>query len=196
MQNRICTEADYEFVAKYFDPDVMKVRCIGNKNPSGDKDYGAITLVVLLKNMEQFAKVSENLKTYIQDRNCANVPSGKFQIVEPDLIFYSITAIVEIRHREQYGDIQKEVLHKFSRYFDLVLGGETNDGWEIGELPEQMVLYNLLANTSGIEEMKHFYLTVSDRNGNELTEGELEEKKQIGMVIPKLKDAQIIIGGN
>jgi hypothetical protein len=195
MNERLCTEDDYELAAKCFDRNILKVRCMGNKNVEGITDYGAVTLIVLLANREYFPEISQNLRNYILEINCGNLNPDNFRITEPDFVYYNVTLAIRVDAKESYSERKRQINYKLKRYFDLSSGGEKNTGWEIGQIPEKMAIYNILSDFDDVKEVQYFNVTVFDKNGNELTEGEVSERKAFGRMIPILGATEISING-
>jgi hypothetical protein len=196
MNERLCTESDYELAAKCFDRNILKVRCMGNKNVEGMTDYGAVTLIILLTNREYFPEISQNLRNYILEINCGNLNPERFKITEPDFVYYNIKLAIKVDSKESYSEKKQRINYKLQYYFDLASGGEKNNGWEIGQIPEKMAIYNILSDFEDVNEIQYFNVTVFDKNGNELTEGEISEKKEFGRMIPILGATEISINGS
>jgi hypothetical protein len=169
---------------------------MGNKNAAGEKDYGAVTLIILLANREYFPRISRKLRSYILEINCGNLEPERFQITEPDFVYYRIKLEIKVDSRESYSEKKQHINRKMKQYFDFTSGGEKNTGWEIGRIPEKMAIYNILSGFDDIEEIQYFNVTVFDKNGNELTDGELAEKKELGRMIPMLESTDILVNGN
>jgi hypothetical protein len=56
-----------------------------------------------------------------------------------------------------------------------------------------MAIYNILSGFEDINEVQYFNITVFDENGNELTDGEIAGKKELGRMIPVLGNTEISI---
>jgi hypothetical protein len=196
MHGRLCTENDYELAAKYFDRNILKVKCMGNKNMAGEKAYGAVTLVILLKNREYFPEISQSLRKHILKLNSCSVKPELFYITEPDFVYYYINLTVRGDDKESYSEKKQRINANITQYFNLSWGGEKHNGWDIGQVPEKMAIYNILSDFDDIDEITYFNITVFDRNGNELTEGEIAEKKELGRMIPVLGGTEISIHRN
>jgi hypothetical protein len=193
MNRRLCTENDYELAATHFDRNIIKVKCMGNRNAAGEKAYGEVTLIILLTNREYFPEISQNLRRHILKINCGNLDPEKFRITEPDFVYYSINLVIKVDTKESYSEKKQFITSKIRQYFDLASGGEKNTGWDIGQIPEKMAIYNILSGFEDINEVQYFNITVFDENGNELTDGEIAGKKELGRMIPVLGNTEISI---
>lgn len=186
MGKEICSADDYAAAVRSAERDVVRVRVFGGKNNLGEKEYGAVTVVVLLAHMELFPNSSTKIRKALVSNCCANVKPEKLYIIPPRPIFCSIKAEVQTDSYDTVGDLERRIKQTVAEYFDFCTGGD-GKGWNIGSVPDSAAVYERIISVDGAVGISGFYINMTDEDGNEIHEEELEELSQIGMCIPVQK---------
>ena len=195
MNGQLSVKEDYEFAACMMERNIIKVKCLSNVNLSGDREYGAVTLVVLLKDSEEsFGQISSRLKHYFDERLGAGMDPSRFAITKPDFLNYYVNATVKVKSQQHFSQTQKEIQEELTHYFDWTDGGQMGNGWEIGELPDRMEIFNVISGIQGVEHVDGFYINVKDQDGSDIMDAELDERIRKGMVVGAL--AGVIIAAS
>jgi hypothetical protein len=184
LLGRGCTKSDYESIVRHADRNVRKVRCLGGRNQQGEREHGAVTLVVLLKDMDRFPEASEKIRAALETRTSSAILGNRLSIVRPLFLAYEITLDLTISGFEKGNSIREALEQLLRKYFHLFHGGNNGSGWEIGDMAAEMDLYGVISNVEGIEKINSFSLTVHGEEQEVLTGGALEEIRTHGNSIP------------
>lgn len=191
--SRACTAFDYEYMAFEAERSIIKVKCLSNINKNGKKEFGAVTLAVLFREQENFHEISKKIRKHILSKCCGNFPVKKLFIVPPIKIKYNITALIYTEEYNMVSEIQNEIQKNIKNFFDPINGGIEHKGWEIGQIPTKIMIYNILDNALGVVRIESFYMGVCRENGDEITEIELNEIVLGGMAMPETGKLEIEI---
>ena len=194
MNGQLSVKDDYEFAACMVERNIIKVKCLSNTNVYGEKEYGAVTLVVLLKDTTSLVEVSRRLKAYFGEQIGANIDPAKFAITKPVFLDYHIYTTVTVKNYYNFSKVQKEITEALTGFFNWTNGGTMGTGWEIGELPDRMDIYNILAGIDDVVQIDSFYMTIKDRDGLDIMEADLEEKIKRKMVVGTLAGVTVSAG--
>lgn len=190
--SRICSEADYGGAVRRVERNVICVRTLGGQNPRGEKEHGAVTLVVLLRDMDAFPEKSGKIRKYLISHCCANVRPEKLWIIPPCPIYCTVAAEAYTESYDTVGDLEWHIRNTINAYFDFQTGND-GIGWEIGSVPDGTVLYEQIAGVPGVTGISGFYLHMTDEQGNEIHETELSGFARLGMCIPMLREIHLEI---
>lgn len=187
MHGRACTISDLEHMAVQAERSVIRVKVLSSRNGRGQKQYGALTMVVLLSDMDNFSKCSDKIRAYIEKKRCLSVRPENFEIIPPWRIYCNISLVIKISDTANESEVQKTIEDRLEEYFDPITGGADAAGWEIGSVPERAGINSVLLGVRGVEMVNHFYLSMLSEDGDEITDAMLGRWKETGMTIPVLK---------
>lgn len=154
-QFRAVTPGDYECLVRELCPDAQMVRCFTGLDSSGKRQWGAVTVVVLLKNFVEgqpyFFRLREDLSLYFQDRaDSALTQRNGCGIVPPLLVHMDVRAVVCVRSHKDVMEVSSRSVRELERFLHPVEGGYDGRGWDMGMIPDHRQLKNCLQHVPGV----------------------------------------------
>ncbi len=189
LRNRAITKRDYESMAYVASRRIEKARCFTGMDGEGNPLYGAITLVLLLKDYQVgssvFQSVCNTVKDYVVDKMPEGVyHSGKLFVIEPVFIIFQVNVELVVKDVNQVFAVQKEVEEKMDTFFHPIKGNFDHAGWTVGMLPNAIQTRNMIHLVKGVEEINSLFLTAYRNGTSGFVEVDLEEMKQNPYVLP------------
>lgn len=171
LQNRgrAVTLSDYENLAMESSRNIKKAKCFSGINALGEKEPGAITLVVLQNgnfgNDLYFNSMKEEIISYLASRNMNILNKRrKFNIISPCFIEISVKVEVETFDLDSVLSVKQEIEETIIRFIDPLKGKFNGQGWGIGELPVRTQILNSLNNINNIKKITSIILSASINN--------------------------------
>lgn len=156
-RNRAVTARDYEELAREACRNIEKVRCFGGKNDRGEKEQGAVTLVVFSES--SLSSLQEDIYRYIGKRMDPGILKRKqFYVTEPKLTEVQVRAEVSVARFQDIFQVRRRAQEKLRDFLDPVKGHFDGAGWNIGQFPDAMQLQNILKEIPEIIWIKKVYL--------------------------------------
>lgn len=165
-RGRAVTASDYENLVMEASRNITKVKCFSGVNVNGEKEPGAITLVILPKgNLGDelyFSGVKEEVSSYLQSSNM-NVLNKrrKFNIISPYFTEISVKLEVEIFDIDNAFSVKQEIEDSIVKFIDPIKGNFNGYGWEIGEFPARTQILNSLKNIKRIRKVSSIILSAT-----------------------------------
>lgn len=165
-RGRAVTASDYENLVMEASRNITKVKCFSGVNVNGEKEPGAITLVILPKgNLEDnlyFRGVKEEVSSYIKSSNM-NVLNKrrKFNIIPPYFTEISVKIEVETFDIDNAFSVKQEIEDSIIKFIDPIKGNFNGQGWEIGEFPLRTQILNSLKNIKRIKKVSSIILSAT-----------------------------------
>ncbi len=191
--DRACTSFDYEWMARMVQRDILKIKCMSCINQQGDREYGAVTLVLLFDDMAHFSENSEKIRRQLLTLGCGTLRPEKLFLVPPTFLVYHITGQVLVANYDSIAVVQSQLAEIIRSYFHPVTGGNEQQGWQIGQIPNRMMLRNLMDDCKDVIRIEQFTLRVCLESGEEITESELDRLEEQGMVLAKPGNIHITV---
>lgn len=163
--NRAVTARDYEELAMEAARVLKKVRCFGGKNAEGEKESGAVTLVVLpegdMLDKSQVCAVHETIYQYLISRMDPGIVKRKqFYVVAPKLVEIKVTAEVMIESFQEIFEVRRRVQERIKMFLDPMDGHFDGKGWDIGQFPAVMQIQNAIKEIPEIVQIRKVYMAV------------------------------------
>ena len=159
-RSRAVTEKDFFDIISQAAYGVRKIRCCNHTDSMGNREYGSVTVAVLVEEYEKGAHVFSSVKRQIRERllvDSALTASGKtLTLIQPHFIRMNVRVWLERESMEQAYELQQKTLDLIRTFLDPLEGGMAGNGWEIGELPTPAQLTAFLRTRiedSGISRM-------------------------------------------
>lgn len=154
-QNKAVTVRDYEEIAKECSNGIHKVKCFPHIDESGQQKEGALTLCVIQKELEKshlsFEELKEQLRTYIRERAGLVLVGGmKLYIVSPILLKIHLFIKAQAQDYTHVFEQKKEMEQRLDMFLHPLYGNTTKEGFEIGEVPDEVQIKNVLYMVKGI----------------------------------------------
>lgn len=197
-RDRAVTARDYEELAMEASATLKKVRCFGGKNAEGEKEPGAITLVIYLKNRQAdknlYYAVQEEIRKYLVDRmDTGIVKQGRFYITEPKMVEIQVRAEVMVEDFQDIFAVRRRAQERIRSFLDPVNGHFGGMGWEIGELPNAMQLKNVLKEIPQIIWISRIYYMTFVNGPGGRQEVEPEDIRRHPFVLPKWGKVEVMV---
>lgn len=170
-QFRAVTPGDYERLAKECCEDILRARCFPGYDGAGNKMWGAVAVVVLLKNFLEgqsyFYKVKEELELYFKERACGCLAAGQgFAVASPRFIRMDVKTVLCVRDQSMVMEVLEDAKRELGRFLDPVTGGYDGNGWDMGILPDHLQLKNCLQHVEGVFYVKQLTcLCLEEKDG-------------------------------
>ena len=189
-RNRAVMRSDYEALALESTREVKRVKAFSNRNGLGERQQGAITLVVLQEEYgkKEFQTLEEEIYEYIQNRMPGiRQVQRNFFIVEPWFTEIQVTAVCRINPQTSVFACEAEAEERLDRFLNPLTGNSDGKGWKIGQAPCREQLRHVLHKTRGICQLQRMVVKAYCRRNGRLQEIDLEGK---------LPEFLMVINGN
>lgn len=190
---RACTTFDYEWMTRMTQRDILKIKCLSCINQQGMREHGAVTLVLLLEDMSHFRESSEKIRRQLLSAGCGTLRPEQLYLVPPTFLIYHITSRILVSDYDSIASVQAETTEMIRAYFHPVTGGNEQQGWQIGQIPNRMMLRNLLDDRKEVVHIEQFNLRICLENGEELIESAVEQLEEREMVLAKAGEIRISV---
>lgn len=161
--DRAVTAKDYEELAMEAVRGLKKVRCFGGKNELGEKEVGAVTLVVLPNqekiSQSQISSVQESIYQYVSSRMDPGILARKqFYVISPIIVEVKVIAEVIVNSFQDVFFVRRNIQKKMEQFLDPMKGHFDGDGWEIGQFPNAMQIQNVIKEVPEVIQIRKVYL--------------------------------------
>lgn len=137
-RRRLVSRDDYTNEILAFSDRIDKVRCLIGENGFCDKEEGAITLILLMKDFMDgsfsFHEISEKLKAHIKERCSMTIPDNKLYLYEPLFVDVAVTLWVKAEKMQDAFEIQNSITEMLDEYL-MPVSSNMSKGWKIGIMP-------------------------------------------------------------
>lgn len=196
--DRAVTAKDYEELAMEASRVLEKVRCFSGKNDKGERQVGAVTLVVLPKNRQEdkslFCAVQADIRKYLMPRmDPGMLAGGLFYITEPKLVEVQVRAEVIVGDFQDIFPVRRRAKECISAFLDPASGHFNGSGWDIGQLPDAMQLRNLLKEIPEVEWISKIYLMTFISGPRGKQEVEPEDIRKHPYVLPLCGEIEVVV---
>lgn len=196
--DRAVTVRDYEELAMEAFRDLQKVRCFGGINGKGEKEAGAVTLVIYPRNKQGdnnlFHAVREDIRKYLAPRMDQSIlERNKFYIIEPELVEVCVRAEVTVEDFQDIFMVRRKGQENIRAFLDPVNGHFGGAGWDIGQFPEAMQLQHILKEIPGIAWISPIYMMTFIKGPKGREEVEPETIRRHPFVLPYCGKAEVIV---
>ena len=196
--NRAVTARDYEELAMEASRDLQKVRCFGGINGKGEKEAGAVALVIYPRNKQGdnnlFHAVQEDIRKYLAPRMDQGIlERKKFYITEPKLVEVCVRAEVTVENFQDIFKVRRSGQESIRAFLDPVNGHFDGTGWDIGQFPEVMQLQHILKEIPEAAWISKIYFMTFINGPKGRTEVEPESIRRHPFVLPYCGKAEVIV---
>ena len=160
-RNRLVSELDFVREIRAFSDAIEKVRCVAGFDIWGHPVPGMITVAVLSRDYGEgaysFAGLHDSLKTRLLSRCEATVTSDMLCLNEPSFVRISIDVWIQVDNVAYYFDAQNLIYKSIEEFIDPLRSDD--GGWEIGVLPTETQLLQMLHSVSFKGHVTRFIVT-------------------------------------
>lgn len=156
-RGRAVTAGDYEALAREACRSLEKVRCFGGRNAQGERESGAVTLVVCAKDGRLD---TETLAGFIRERMEPGIlKRNQFAVVTPEFVEVRVHARVQTGSFQEVFQVRQEAQERIRAFLDPSEGHFDKAGWNIGQFPRAIQIRNVLKEIPQIVRIEKVYLT-------------------------------------
>ncbi|MEG1682303.1 MAG: hypothetical protein RR295_00640 [Oscillospiraceae bacterium] len=146
-RNRLVSEEDYVREVQAFSESIEKVRCVAGRDIWGGEAPGLITIAILSRAYENgayaFAGLHDALQTRLLSRSEATVTEEVLCLCEPAYVKISVDVWAQVHSAAHSFDIQTLITDSIAAFLSPI-GTEGRAGWDIGSLPTEEQLRQML----------------------------------------------------
>ena len=196
-QNKAVTSVDIEQLAMYASRSVIKARCISGRDINGEREQGAVTLVVMKDPHSEFSKVRREIEEYLMPRLPSDiVASGKLYIIEPVFITMNVHATVAANELNGIFDLKKSVEECLLDYIGSYRGKPGDTSWNLGMIPNEQQIRSVILRLDKVSRIKSLGVTTYVPTPGGLKETDEEGLRKYRYILPENghHDISVIIG--
>lgn len=162
---RAVTASDFEALIREADRNVLKVRCFPGRNEAGSREPGSVTAVVLPQGFQERATQFDEMKEGLMEALKPCIPGnmaalGRFYLTEPCYVRLDCQLEITVSGFHQVFQVRSRIQEKIQEFLDPVTGNYFRKGWEIGQLPNETQIMNVIKGIPGISTLKRLRLNV------------------------------------
>lgn len=202
-RERAITRRDYEALAMESAGNIVRAKCYANCFRDGSSRPGHLSIVLLLDSHYENQEAFEEVKCRCMENLCGKVPDflmeqGRIHILPPDFVEFTVKAQVHTEDINQILDTRRRILEELKAFFHPLTGNFHGHGWQIGEIPNQMQILNLLRSVPGVLGIDRLRLLAVIRKNGQVREAGPEELEKMKFAAAAGSNFEIDItaGGN
>lgn len=197
-QNRAITVRDYEEIVMAASRSIMRVKCFSGYGRYGQRSPGAVTLIVLQKDFEHrrelFGTIKDEVERYLKDKVEGNLfCMGKLAVMEPEFAELSVRADITVSNYNAAFQVKKQVQDRLESFLNPLTGNFHNQGWEIGQLPNNIQIKNAIGNIPDLVFVKNIYISAFAGDAMGRREVDLEQIRQNRYILPVSGQHEVMI---
>ena len=186
---RAVTVTDYENLAMVADRNILKAKCCANCTAAGKKEFGYITLVLLMREYWLGRKYFDYTRKVVEEylrrhMNEQLFEQQRFKIVEPEYIVINVNITIVVKEYNKVFEVKEKVSRCIEEFLDPVDGNFDGKGWNIGESPSENQIQNAVKDIKDIVYIKNVRIDAYSHGSNGRTEIDYERYKTRPFVLP------------
>lgn len=195
---RAVTATDYENLAMEAGRNILKAKCCANCTATGKKEFGYVTLVLLLREYRMGWKyfdytrkvVEEYLKRHMNEQL---FEQQRFKIIEPEYIVINVNITIVVKEYNKVFEVKEKVSRCIEEFLDPVEGNFDGKGWNIGESPSENQVQNAVKDIKDIVYIKNVRIDAYGQGSDGRVEIDYERHKMRPFVLPVNGEHRITI---
>ncbi len=153
-QGRAIVLKDFEEIVMLASREIKSVKAFQGFNDKGEKELGALTLIVLLENnfvdSMGFGDVKSLIYDYMKDKVSALLlSSGRLYIAQPQFVKFCVYVEVEVDSFKKVFEVKRRIIRRINEYIS-----ENKEMMQIGKYPDMMQLRKVVMENNDIEMVK------------------------------------------
>lgn len=186
---RAVAARDYISLAREASRNIQKAACFSGLNYDGERQPGAVVLVILKKDYLSggsfFGDMKKELRNYLKDKLPVGMASpGRLFIREPLFVEIESMVVAQVGDFQDIFKVQRQISETLSRFLDPVTGNFDHKGWEIGTLPDRLQLETAIKRIPGVVALKRFVVFAFLKGEPGRPKADLEELSPHPYVLP------------
>lgn len=151
---RAVTASSYEALAREAMGDLLKCKCVPGMNEKGTPEPGAVTLVYWPETPADGIRQSETLRDALLEQA---PPQARIYVRQAVAVELSITARIAVRSRKVIA-AREELERELARFLHPEKGNFQQNGFQIGELPEERDMISFLHSFGMVCAIEYFHM--------------------------------------
>jgi predicted phage baseplate assembly protein len=165
-RGRAITPGDYETMAHEASAGVARARAIPNRDASGQRRPGWVTLVIIPNSAEPRPVPSfglrEEVQRYVETRAPAGVvESYGIEVTGPTYLLVDVDATLAPKDASQAGTVEEDARAAIVAFLNPLHGGPGGQGWDLGRGVFLSDVAGALAGVRGIDYVEELRLSVN-----------------------------------
>lgn len=179
-QGKAVTARDYEELARAASRNVRGVQCCPGYNLYGERENGAVTLVVIREPDAAFSNVRTELLEYLTPRiQGGTAMTGKLYVTEPEYVRMHIRASIAVRNVNDVRSVKKAVEDKLRTLLDVT------ESSYIGSLPTEQQIRSCIMSAGKIVRLSSIYISTYIAGAEGYTEIDAEKLSRRKYILPE-----------
>lgn len=197
-QNMAVTERDFEELAMTASRNIRRVKCFCGYDDKENHKRGAVTLVILLQELQNgkkhFYEVKNEVENYMKDKIYTGVLERNcFYVIAPEFVEVRIRAEVVADNFDDVFRIKKKIQERLVQFLDALTGNFDGTGWEIGILPNNLQIRNAISDIKGLTYIKNVYMSAFLGEGANAAEVDLDMIRRRKYILPISGEHDIVV---
>lgn len=164
-RGRALLPADYETFAREASPAVGFARAISNRDPSGRRVPGWVTLLIIPRSSEPRPIPSfglrQEVRRHIASHTSADLAAGqRIFVTAPDYLPIDVDTTVVPIDAANAGIVEQEIIKSLAAFFHPLTGGPDGAGWDLGRDVFLSDVAAVLEHVAGVDYLKELQLLV------------------------------------
>lgn len=168
-RDRGVTIKDIESIAKSASRNILNVKCV----PNLDNQYQVVkgnVAVLVIPNRSNKEKLSIQLKGQIFDylvERCPAQIAGSIHVSDPIYVTISVYGRFISKDKLAGRMVHDEIKKRMDAFIDIKNGNFHGEGWDIGKLPNEIMLHSILSEIDSIQRIMslNIFYTYEDHLG-------------------------------
>ena len=185
-QCKAVTATDIEQLTMYASRSVIKARCVSGRDPDGEAEPGAVTLVVMKEPHSEFSKMRREVEEYLLPRLPSDIAaSGKLYIIEPVFITMNVHTAIATNELNGIFDLKKSVEECILDYISSYRGKPGDMNWNLGMIPNEQQIRSVILRLNKVARIKTLGVTTYVPTPGGLKETDEEGLRRYRYILPE-----------
>ena len=184
MGSRLISCENFEKGIRFNDRKIFRVKCFSHIDKYEKKNDGYLTVVILpkdyMRGLRNFFEIKNTAINFIKN----NAPirflnSDRIHVIESLYVKFSFKIISHIDDFHKYQIIYDEIVSSLKKFLDPITGGKYGKGFNIGVLPSENDILNVLKfiDEVYIDEFEVFTKVLTEYGEKEVLPDEIRKSK-------------------
>lgn len=158
-QDRAVSPTDYEWLTLQASRDVVKVRCVPNRDDAGLYNPGWVTLYIVARSEEAQPLPSWELCSFVRSELLKHVPAlvawpQQLFVGRPKYLAVNVTVTVSAKTAALAPESETETRKTLNNFLHPLTGGPDGTGWEFGQGLSISALYSEIEKISAVDHVE------------------------------------------
>jgi hypothetical protein len=163
-RDRAVAPADFEFLARQASRQVVKARCIPNRDNAGMHNTGWVSVFIVAESTEAQPQPPLELCTLVRTELLKRAPaalaaSGHIFVGRPDYMLVSVAVKIAANSIAQVAQAEANTRATLEKFLHPLRGGPDGTGWEFGQGFALSALYSVIEQLDGVDHVESIEVT-------------------------------------